>query len=245
MRAHAKLSARHKVCAANARDGPARCVHDVAERGDDVSIDGTENTGVRVDSIPPQRDVSKTFGCLVGSGGCRTRGLVSSTMRITSCSSTSRTGWPSRSRTSSRGRENGDAVDPPTRRRAKHGAESEHLANVICGDVDEGYGKVADVFLRNPSSGQEVGVAVTVYRDGRKVVDLWGGHCQLEKAAHRLPALTPPQHRGPSHRGHPNPHGRPGPKLLRRAPPSRRFVPGSGAQIETAHQPCRVQPIES
>ena len=78
-----------------------------------------------------------------------------------------------------RRRENGDAVDPPTRRRAKHGAESEHLANVICGDVDEGYGKVADVFLRNLSSGQEVGVAVTVYRDGRKVVDLWGGTVNL------------------------------------------------------------------
>ena len=45
----------------------------------------------------------------------------------------------------------------------------------IGGDVDEGYGKVADVFRRNLSSGQEVGAAVAVYRDGRKVVDLWGG----------------------------------------------------------------------
>jgi CubicO group peptidase (beta-lactamase class C family) len=43
------------------------------------------------------------------------------------------------------------------------------------GDVDEGYGKVADVFRRNLSSGQEVGAAFAVYRDGRKVVDLWGG----------------------------------------------------------------------
>jgi CubicO group peptidase (beta-lactamase class C family) len=45
----------------------------------------------------------------------------------------------------------------------------------IGGDVDEGYGKVADVFRRNFGSGQEVGAAFSVYRDGRKVVDLWGG----------------------------------------------------------------------
>lgn len=44
------------------------------------------------------------------------------------------------------------------------------------GDVDEGYGKVADAFRRNFSSGKEIGAAVAVYRDGRKVVDLWGGH---------------------------------------------------------------------
>lgn len=43
------------------------------------------------------------------------------------------------------------------------------------GDVDEGYGKVADAFRRNLSSGKEIGAAVAVYRDGRKVVDLWGG----------------------------------------------------------------------
>ncbi|MCV7302452.1 beta-lactamase family protein [Mycobacterium barrassiae] len=45
----------------------------------------------------------------------------------------------------------------------------------VCGDVDEGYGKVADAFRLNLSSGAEVGAAVAVYRDGRKVVDLWGG----------------------------------------------------------------------
>jgi CubicO group peptidase (beta-lactamase class C family) len=47
--------------------------------------------------------------------------------------------------------------------------------DLIGGDVDEGYGKIADVFRRNLSSGQEVGAAVAVYRDGRKIVDLWGG----------------------------------------------------------------------
>ena len=44
------------------------------------------------------------------------------------------------------------------------------------GEVDEGYGKVADAFRRNLSSGKEIGAAVAVYRDGRKVVDLWGGY---------------------------------------------------------------------
>src|SRR5262245_40576443 len=48
-------------------------------------------------------------------------------------------------------------------------------SDLIGGDVDEGYGKVADVFRRNLSSGREVGAAFAVYRDGRKVVDLWGG----------------------------------------------------------------------
>jgi CubicO group peptidase (beta-lactamase class C family) len=49
------------------------------------------------------------------------------------------------------------------------------LPDVIGGDVDDGYGKVADAFRRNLSSGKEVGAALAVYRDGRKVVDLWGG----------------------------------------------------------------------
>jgi CubicO group peptidase (beta-lactamase class C family) len=47
--------------------------------------------------------------------------------------------------------------------------------DLIGGDVDEGYGKVADAFRRNLSSGQEIGAAFSAYRDGRKVVDLWGG----------------------------------------------------------------------
>jgi CubicO group peptidase (beta-lactamase class C family) len=49
-------------------------------------------------------------------------------------------------------------------------------SDVVNGDVDEGYGKVADAFRRNLSGGAEVGAAVAVYRDGRKVVDLWGGY---------------------------------------------------------------------
>ena len=49
-------------------------------------------------------------------------------------------------------------------------------SDLMGGDVDEGYGKVADAFRLNLSSGTEVGAAVAVYREGRKVVDLWGGY---------------------------------------------------------------------
>lgn len=48
--------------------------------------------------------------------------------------------------------------------------------DLIGGDVDEGYGKVADAFRANFTAGHEVGAAVAVYRDGAKVVDLWGGY---------------------------------------------------------------------
>jgi CubicO group peptidase (beta-lactamase class C family) len=43
------------------------------------------------------------------------------------------------------------------------------------GDVEVGFGSVADAFRQNLRAGTEVGAAVAVYRDGRKVVDLWGG----------------------------------------------------------------------
>lgn len=49
-------------------------------------------------------------------------------------------------------------------------------AGLVCGGVDEGYGPVADAFRRNFADGGEVGAACAVYRDGRKVVDLWGGY---------------------------------------------------------------------
>ena len=42
----------------------------------------------------------------------------------------------------------------------------------VQGDVDAGYGPVADAFRRNLSSGLETGAAVAVYRDGHQVVDL-------------------------------------------------------------------------
>lgn len=47
---------------------------------------------------------------------------------------------------------------------------------LIQGDADEGYGPVADAFRRNFAERGEVGAACAVYRDGVKVVDLWGGY---------------------------------------------------------------------
>jgi CubicO group peptidase (beta-lactamase class C family) len=47
---------------------------------------------------------------------------------------------------------------------------------LVKGDVDEGYGPVADEFRRNFAERDEIGAACAVYRDGRKVVDLWGGY---------------------------------------------------------------------
>lgn len=48
--------------------------------------------------------------------------------------------------------------------------------DLIRGDVDEGYGAVADAFRRNFSEKGEIGAACAIYRNGRKVVDLWGGY---------------------------------------------------------------------
>lgn len=48
--------------------------------------------------------------------------------------------------------------------------------NLIRGEVDEGYGPVADAFRRNFAEHGEVGAACAVYRDGNRVVDLWGGY---------------------------------------------------------------------
>ena len=48
--------------------------------------------------------------------------------------------------------------------------------DLINGDVDEGYGPVADAFRSNFASGHEVGAACVVFKDGEKVVDLWGGY---------------------------------------------------------------------
>jgi len=49
-------------------------------------------------------------------------------------------------------------------------------SSLILGDVDEGYGAVADEFRRNFAERGEIGAACAVYKDGRKVVDLWGGY---------------------------------------------------------------------
>ena len=47
---------------------------------------------------------------------------------------------------------------------------------LIDGGADEGYGKVADAFRANFAARREIGAAVAVYRNGVKVVDMWGGY---------------------------------------------------------------------
>jgi CubicO group peptidase (beta-lactamase class C family) len=47
---------------------------------------------------------------------------------------------------------------------------------LVHGDVDEGYGPIADAFRRNFAERGEIGASVAVFRDGAKVVDLWGGY---------------------------------------------------------------------
>ena len=58
---------------------------------------------------------------------------------------------------------------------------------LVRGDVDEGYGPVAEEFRRNFAERGEIGAACAVYRDGVKVVDLWGGY---RDGRQRLPWLA-------------------------------------------------------
>ena len=51
----------------------------------------------------------------------------------------------------------------------------------VHGDVAEGYGAVADEFLRNFAERKELGAACAVVRDGKLVVDLWGGYCDRKR----------------------------------------------------------------
>lgn len=48
-------------------------------------------------------------------------------------------------------------------------------APTVHGTVADGYEPVRDAFVRNFTERGDTGAAVTVHRDGRKVVDLWGG----------------------------------------------------------------------
>lgn len=52
---------------------------------------------------------------------------------------------------------------------------SDAAAVTLRGDVESGYGPMADVFLENFRSCADLGSACTVYVEGRKVVDLWAG----------------------------------------------------------------------
>ncbi len=65
----------------------------------------------------------------------------------------------------------------------------------IGGDVAEGFGAVADAFRSNFRTRGEVGAAIAVHHDGRKVVDLWGGwrdrqHRRLWEADTLVPVFS-------------------------------------------------------
>lgn len=45
----------------------------------------------------------------------------------------------------------------------------------VAGHVDDGYGEVLDTFVRNFTERRDLGAACAVVRDGRPVVDVWGG----------------------------------------------------------------------
>ena len=62
----------------------------------------------------------------------------------------------------------------------------------ISGDVSAGFEAVADEFARNFRERREIGAAVAVYRDGTKVVDLWGGSSdRRHERAWRSDTLVP------------------------------------------------------
>ncbi|MFT5181916.1 MAG: hypothetical protein ACI8S3_001802, partial [Alphaproteobacteria bacterium] len=51
----------------------------------------------------------------------------------------------------------------------------------INGHCGEGFAEVRAEFERNFAERGEVGAAVCVYKGGEKVVDLWGGHLDLQR----------------------------------------------------------------
>ena len=52
----------------------------------------------------------------------------------------------------------------------------------INGDSDRRFAPVEDAFRRNFEDLGEVGAALCIYRDGRPVVDLWGGYKDAARA---------------------------------------------------------------
>ncbi len=57
---------------------------------------------------------------------------------------------------------------------------SDNLAPIE-GICDARFARVRDAFVENLTSRGELGAAVCVYLDGEKLVDLWGGHFDLDR----------------------------------------------------------------
>lgn len=60
--------------------------------------------------------------------------------------------------------------------------ESEGASIAIHGECAPGYERVLDAFAANFRSRRELGASVCAYKDGKKVVDLWGGHRDVERS---------------------------------------------------------------
>ena len=75
----------------------------------------------------------------------------------------------------------------------------------VHGTVAEGFEPVRDAFVRNFERLGEQGAAVAVYRDGRKVVDLWAGTRDVD-GARALGAWTPRRSSAPRPRASPPPY---------------------------------------
>ena len=56
-----------------------------------------------------------------------------------------------------------------------------HLPIPINGTCDPHFVTVRGEFERNFHQRGEVGAAVCIYQDGKKVVDLWGGHKDMQR----------------------------------------------------------------
>ncbi|MBT5359701.1 MAG: beta-lactamase family protein [Rhodospirillaceae bacterium] len=52
----------------------------------------------------------------------------------------------------------------------------------IHGDCDPGFSAVREALVRNFTDHDEIGSAVAIYHEGRKVVDLWGGHMDAARS---------------------------------------------------------------
>lgn len=70
---------------------------------------------------------------------------------------------------------------PSTRATVRRSRHPDVPDDWVHGDVDRGFGPVADAFVANFADRDEIGAAVTVVRDGRTIVDLWGGHADRER----------------------------------------------------------------
>lgn len=62
-------------------------------------------------------------------------------------------------------------------------SDQNHSELPISGQCSPEFGAVKDVFVENFRSRGEIGAAVSVYKDGQKVVDLWGGYKDGTKTA--------------------------------------------------------------